>query len=1076
VTDPVTGAYARAGLEPCLAAAVAGGEPFTLYLFDLDFFKTINDVYGHLRGDEVLRALCDRIKATLRPGDLLFRYGGDEFVVLLPGSGQTDALDVALRLTDHVRTHEFPGDPPLHLSISLGLASYPLDGADATSLLARADRRNYSAKRRGRGSAVADDADVGMDTATSRLWERDAALTSAHEFLTRLQASRQGALRVHGEPGAGHTRFLQEVATIAGLRGYSVVPLGPAPQLPAPGTRHVLLIGDVDTAATAAATISVVTRGPDPPDVLGLVYATSAGRGSPTIELPLLDTVELAPWSLATMRIWLRSALSGEPSRVLLTWIAGHSGGLPARAARALERLRERNGLVPAEGGGWTVAPSVLGRPRRRTRLPVPMTPLVGRDTDRDRVAKLVLGGRLVTLIGPGGIGKTRLSLAVAGALAGRFDDGVAFVPLAETTDTDLAVAAIAQALEVSEVPGQPLLDSIIEHLGEASMLLVLDNFEQVLGAARAVSEILAAAPGVTMLTTSRERLQIYGEQVYQVPPLAESTAIALFAERAQAINPDFAVSPQTLPAVVELCQRLDGLPLAIELAAARTDRWSPRALLDHLADHLDAYESAPRDRPERQQTLRGAIEWSFVLLDERDQQLFTRLAVFAGGWTVDAAQAVSTLDSEELTERLFTLVGKSLLVAEPEADGTVRHRMLETIRGYAASRLAAAAEAEAVRGRHAAYYVGLAERSGIGMTGHEQAEWVERLEREYQNLRAAVTWTLSHGDVTSAARICLGLWRYWRNGHHIGEGRVWLSNVLSARYPLSDEVRAKVLHPAAVLAAAQDDHANAYLLGADSLRLAEAVGDRQTTAQARNALGIAAIGAGDYELAAEHFRHSLALWQQMEVPQGTAAALGNLTKLALRLGEVAAADEYAAQCLALERSSGNTRGILLALECTGAIRLAQGDLTGARAALRESLALSRTLGDVFGEAMALHQLGLAAHADGDDQEALALLTAALTRRHDVGDREDLAVSLDRIAHHIVGSRPELAVRLLSAADGLRYRHRLPLPPESDTRRQSTVAAARLALDERTYASASATGRQAPLDVIVEEALDLSPL
>jgi diguanylate cyclase (GGDEF)-like protein len=1099
-TDPVTGALPRTLLQPRLADEVARSGGFAVFLFDVDYFKTVNDSYGHLRGDQVLRQLADRIKGLVRGGDVLFRYGGDEFVLLLPSAGRTEALRLALRLTDEVRAHEFAGEPALHLSISLGLAVYPEDATDADTLLNVADRRNYLAKRRGRGGAVADDVAVGADPASSRLWERDAALATAQEFLTRLLVDGRGALRVSGEPGAGHTRFLHEVAAVAAMRGFRVVQL-PAPGLPAvpADSAGIILIADVDAARHAPTAAAELATAPVP---VGLVYAATGGASPPPdARLPLLAAAELAPWSPAALRIWLRTTLQGEPSRTLLNWTARHSGGLPARAARELTRLRSRGGLVSDEAGRWTVAPTMLGRALRRSALPVPMTPLVGREKERDQVVRLVRGGRLVTLTGPGGIGKTRLSLSAAAKVADDFDGGAVFVPLAEAADTDMVVAAIAQALQVAEVPGMPLFDVVVEHLSESSVLLVLDNFEQVLDAAPVVTRLLAGASGVSALVTSREPLSLYGEQVYAVPPLplpdlttlrpgeagvaralADSPAVALFDQRARAVNAEFTLTPAALPAVVALCRRLDGLPLAIELAAARTDRWAPEALLANLTEHLDALGSGPRDLPARQQTLRGAIDWSFDLLDGADRRLFVALAVFVGGCTVDAALAVAGTDRRAgddagqrraaMVERLAALADKSLLSGETDPDGQRRYRMLETIRAYAMQRLLAAADADAVRERHAAYYVAFAERAGDGMTGPEQADWADRIVREYQNVRAAVGWVLARGRADQAASLCLGLWRYWRNGNHIGEGREWLDAVLAAGMGPPDPVRARVLHGAAVLAATQDDHESAERFGLDSLRLAEAVGDRPTMAHAHNALGIAAISSGDYHLATAHFQASLEIWRELDQPQGTAAALGNLAKLFLRLGDVAAAHGHAEQCLRLERAAGNTRGIVLGLECLGQIRLAQNDVAGARASLAESLVLNRALGDLFGEAMSLHQLGLAAFADGDRAEALELLTAGLALRHEVGDREDLAVSLDCVAEVVAAADPALAVRLVAAAGALRERHRLPIPPDADARRRRTLGAARAELSERAYAAAWAAGRTTPLDLMVDQALD----
>ncbi|HWH00189.1 MAG TPA: GGDEF domain-containing protein, partial [Pilimelia sp.] len=322
----MTGAYSRALLAPRLdeelqrAANTQGC--LALFLFDVDFFKTVNDAYGHLRGDEVLHQLADRIKELIRGYDALFRYGGDEFVLLLPGTDRAAAIRLALRLTEEVRAEAFGADPPLHMSISLGVATYPQDGADATELLRVADRRNYLAKRRGRGGAVADDVETESDAGGSRLWERDAALAAVQEFFTRLEVAERGALRVTGEPGAGHTRFLAEVAKVAAMRGFTVVDVPADAPPPEVAGDRILLVADLAAAARAAEAVDRITRdtrrsSDARPGALGLVYATT-GRPTEDPPLPPLATAELLPWSPTTLRIWLRNALHGEPSRSLV--------------------------------------------------------------------------------------------------------------------------------------------------------------------------------------------------------------------------------------------------------------------------------------------------------------------------------------------------------------------------------------------------------------------------------------------------------------------------------------------------------------------------------------------------------------------------------------------------------------------------------------------------------------------------------------------------------------------------------------------------------------------------------------
>ena len=362
-------------------------------------------------------------------------------------------------------------------------------------------------------------------------------------------------------------------------------------------------------------------------------------------------------------------------------------------------------------------------------------------------------------------------------------------------------------------------------------------------------------------------------------------------------------------------------------------------------------------------------------------------------------------------------------------------------------------------------------------MTGPDQSAWVRRVQTEYQNLRAAFGRAMARAEPEPAGRIGAGLWRFWRTGRHIGEGRDWLARLLDTEVALTDRTTAQVLHAAAVLAGAQDDHETAYGLARESLRLARIADDHETIAQACNALGIASLAAGDYPAARGFFADSLADCQERDAPLGMAIAHGNLTKLALRTGDIDLASEHASRCLELDRHQGNTRGIMLGLLCLGEIQLARWDSVAARACLDESLELSRTLGDVFGEAMALHLLGRAAQREGEWGEARRLVCAALSLRHDVGDREDLAISLETLAALLVSGPSvsahdaELAARLMGGAEALRTRHRLPLTGEAPAERETGLAALRAVLDDQALAAAWTAGQGAPLDLIVPEAI-----
>ncbi|GAA0807470.1 diguanylate cyclase [Spirilliplanes yamanashiensis] len=1096
VTDPVTGAYHRALLGPRMEAELARarrtGGSCSLFLFDVDWFKSVNDSYGHQRGDEILAQLAARVSARVRGYDELFRYGGDEFVVLLPDTGREDAVRIALDVVDAVRGSEFPGTPPLRVSVSLGVATFPDDADDADGLLGRADRRNYLAKGRGRGCAVADDADTGPAAASSRLLDREAPLAVVNELLTRLPLTGAEVLEVAGPPGAGHTRFLAEVRRLAALRGWPVWDLAepePEPE-PAPGDGRLIVLADADAAPRVAA---AAERWRPRVASLGVVYA-GTGTGAAG-SLPPTATAELTPWSPGSTRIWLRSVLRGEPSDTLLGLLHGRTGGLPGALARDLAALRDRGQLVAQDGGGWTVTAAALGRPRRVS-LPVPMTDLVGREAERDRVAGLLAGARLVTLAGPGGIGKTRLSLSVAAAAADTFADGVVFVPLADLDRTELVVAAIAGALGVEPPPGEPLLDAVAARLADASLLLVLDNFEQVLDAAVAVGTLLARTTGLRVLATSRQKLSLYGERVYQVPPLplpeagaagaadaaaarravAQFPALALFEQRAQAVDADFAVTAGNAAAVVEVCRRLDGLPLAIELAAARVDEWTPQELLDRITGHLGAVGEGPRDLPARQRTLRGAVDWSVALLAPADRELFARLGAFAGGCTVDAAAAVAApgVPVPEVAARLTALAARSLLTvaADDDAGGPARYGMLETIRADAVDRLAAAAaDAAAVRLRHAAWFGDLATRAGEGFAGPEQAAWIRLVDVEYPNLRAAFATVTAEGDVAAAVGFCRGLWRLWWDGRHVDEGLQWCAGLLGAPVPPADADDAELSFIAAVLAHHRDDHHAAQQYAERALDASTRAGDELGVGRAHSALGMAAFTRGDYPAALHHHGLSMRVWRTAGYARGVAIGLDNLARTALRCGDVEAAERWVAELVALGEDE-MPRDALLTLEDRVEVALGRGDADAARALLTDSLRLSRELGDEAGEAMAVHQLGMAAHLAGAEAEAVRLLADALARRHRLESDDDTAISLECVSRAVVARDARFAAELLGAAAALRERRRLPAPPYLERARAEVVRLATAALGERDVAAVVAAGRGASLELLVSRVRD----
>src|SRR6266852_4875421 len=444
-----------------------------------------------------------------------------------------------------------------------------------------------------------------------------------------------------------------------------------------------------------------------------------------------------------------------------------------------------------------------------QSRLPAPLTPLVGREQEIAAVCALLWRPevRLVTLTGTGGVGKTRLALGVAAAVNADFADGICFVALAPLIDPGLVLSTIAQALGVQEQGSRPLLEGLQDHLREKQLLLLLDNFEQVVSAAPVVAELLVAAPRLRVLMTSRTSLHLSGEHEFAVPPLSlpdlrdlppldrltQYGAIRLFIERAQAVKSDFALTKENAAAIAAICHQVDGLPLAIELAAGRSKLFSPQALLPRLRNRLKLLVGGAQDLPLRQQTLRGTIAWSYDLLDQAEKILFRRLAVFVGGCTLEAAEAVCHPDRDlegDVLDAVERLVDKSLLRQEAQADGEPRLLMLETIREYALERLAASGETEATRRRHADYYLALAEQAEPLLAGEQQVPWLNRLEQEHENLRAALTWVFQEAggaDLHLKAalreqtlRLVGALWSFWYIHCHYREGKQWLQAALA--------------------------------------------------------------------------------------------------------------------------------------------------------------------------------------------------------------------------------------------------------------------------------------------------------
>ena len=759
--------------------------------------------------------------------------------------------------------------------------------------------------------------------------------------------------------------------------------------------------------------------------------------------------------------------------------------------------------------------------------LPVQLTSLIGREREVATVDHLLRREdvRLLTLTGPGGIGKTRLGLQVAAELSELFTDGVYFVNLAPIRDPEFVVPTIARTLDVKEIADQPLLGLLSAFLREKRLLIVLDNFEQVVDAAGQVAALLAACPKLKIVVTSRMALHVQAEHEFAVPPLAlpdpkhlpdlvalsQYEAVALFIARAQAVKPDSQVTNASAPAIAEICVRLDGLPLAIELAAARIKLLPPQALLGRLAQRLTVLTGGARDVPARQQTLRSTIAWSYNLLDATEQRLFRCLSVFVGGCTLEAVEAVCAFldistDAVWVLERVASLIDKSLLQQTEQEGEEPRLVMLETIREYGWEMLVASGEMEASLEAHATYYLRLAEETEPELHGPQQAVWLERLEQEHDNLRAALRWLLEQGETNQsrremALRLAGALWRFWAVRCHYSDGRTFLKRALAGSGQIRAEVRAKALIGAGEFALDQGDYHQAEVLLEETLALFRQIGDRRGIAHTLRELGRVALERGDLTAGRTLLEEALTHSREVDDKEYVAWSLSGLADIESSQGEYARACSLHEEALTMQRAIGNKKGIVSSLlNLAEVLLVSQSDRTTVGSLLEEGLGLSKELGDPEALAYSLHLLGQVALdrgdidmarslaeesvvlwremgnrtgtvwsvgllarvavSRGDYAVARALYEEGLALAKEIGNKWNIASYLEGLAQVVALQGEQLwAARLWGAAKALREAINTPLPPVERANYERSVAAARGSLGEKAFTAAWSQGR-----------------
>jgi diguanylate cyclase (GGDEF)-like protein len=1057
--DPLTGALSRAELFPTLEATLSEaqltGDESALLILDLDHFKSINDTFGHARGDAILRELVERIQGAIRAGDRLFRYGGDEFVLILPSTDQAQAVLLAKRLMEVVQSRPFAGDPPLSLTLSIGLATAQAGSDTPEALFERADQNLLAAKRQGR-ARLAEAQDEG-EAQPTRWLEREAAQLGLQHFLRTLPHHRRGLLRSVGPGGAGHTRFLEEVQRQARLLGYrsfwltgrpayathpygalldgvgleltqAVIRRGSAALkgLEGPVLWLVDRPGELD-AASRKVIAELLT------DPQGPVMGVAVGGGE--AEWPASSLVEELPLqalSLESVRVLLRSRLRWEAPEAFVHWLWQASGGWPRPLLERLEQAQRRGVLRPSRQG-YSLSPAYAPRLEEAEaplppapNLPLPKHSLIGRDRELLELKRLLRERRLVTLVAPGGMGKTHLAMQAALELAHLYRDGAHFMALAGLDQAEELPRRLLQEFGL-KASGDPK-ESLVQHFASRQVLWVLDNFEQLLEASDFLRALLTALPGLTLLVTSRERLGLPEEWVLPLEGLAldegegHPAAMRLLLQAIQRVNPGLRLSQTELEAARRICLVVEGLPLGLELAAA----WAKVLSLGEIAQEIEknlGFLAFPEDdeaRPERHRSLRAVFESSWRLLHPEEQQILARLSVFRGGFDREGAARVAGAS----VSGLLGLVNLSLLQRDPHHEG--RYLMHELLRQFAQEKLSPQARQHSLTA-HAEHFWSLARQAEPALQGPEQSRWVRRLELEFDNLRLAFSTLRELGWATEGQQMATWLSHFYAWHGLYRETAHWHRVFLELPHPVPPAVRAKTQQSLVLQLKNLGLWAEGMALLEQSLQASRALGDPWLLADALHLKGLLLREAGEFVQALAAFEESLALRRESGDRYGESTTLNDIGIVYGLQGQDRTASAYFLRSLELKRQIGDEKGLAYAL---GNLAVVSEDPEEALRWLYESLEIKRRLKDQQGIANAHVNIATRLLEAGRPLEAWPLLLESLLLFRQMGQVASLALVLVSCVQALLAlHRPAQALRIATAVWRWEQEHPTKLPP-----------------------------------------------